>query len=211
MGYGTRALNLLRQYYEFKFPSIDETADEANEEIENVAEDEVGLLEEHIEPRKKLPPLLLKLSERMPEKLDYVGVSFGVTEPLLKFWQVLFFRRCYREFDEIIFRKRSEFVPVYLRQTTNELTGEHTCVMLNVINSEESQKEDWLMAYWVDFRKRFISLLGYQFRTFSPALSLGVLTNRSRKISSRGKHRKLTQPSSTQFLFVNFINSAKLT
>lgn len=86
MGYGTRALNLLRQYYEFKFPSIDETADEANEEIDNVAEDEVGLLEEHIEPRKKLPPLLLKLSERMPEKLDYVGVSFGVTEPLLKFW-----------------------------------------------------------------------------------------------------------------------------
>lgn len=86
MGYGTRALNLLRQYYEFKFPSVDENVDEVIDEIDNVAEEEVGLLEEHIEPKKKLPPLLLKLSERIPEKLDYVGVSFGVTEQLLKFW-----------------------------------------------------------------------------------------------------------------------------
>lgn len=109
----------------------------------------------------------------------------------------------------MICRKRSEFVPVYLRQTTNELTGEHTCVMLNVINNEESRKEDWLMAYWVDFRKRFVSLLGYQFRTFSPALSLGVLTNKSRKVPSRGElisdnsvYCKLPQPNRTHFLFV---------
>lgn len=50
-----------------------------------------------LEPRASLPPLLLKLSERRPESLDYIGVSFGVTEPLLKFW------------------KRAGFVPVYLR------------------------------------------------------------------------------------------------
>lgn len=49
------------------------------------------------EPRSSLPPLLLKLSERHPEHLDYIGVSFGVTEQLLKFW------------------KRSNFVPTYLR------------------------------------------------------------------------------------------------
>lgn len=84
MGYGARALHLLKQYYEFKVPSLEE--DSVQEEIENVGEEEVGLLEECIEPRKKLPPLLLKLSERRPEKLDYLGVSFGLTEPLLKFW-----------------------------------------------------------------------------------------------------------------------------
>jgi len=50
-----------------------------------------------IEPRSSLPPLLLKLSERQPEHLDYIGVSFGITEQLLKFW------------------KRANFVPVYLR------------------------------------------------------------------------------------------------
>lgn len=85
MGYGSRALELLKRYYEFKIPNLEEDED-TQEEIENVAEEEVGLLEECIEPRKKLPPLLLKLSERRAEKLDYLGVSFGLTESLLKFW-----------------------------------------------------------------------------------------------------------------------------
>ncbi|KAL3267287.1 hypothetical protein HHI36_011418 [Cryptolaemus montrouzieri] len=168
MGYGARALALLKQYYEFKIPSIDENAMEVQEEIENVDENEVGLLEEQIEPRKTLPPLLLKLSEREPEKLDYIGVSYGLTEPLLKFW------------------KRAGFVPVYLRQTTNDLTGEHSCIMLNVINSEEENDEnDWLTGYWIDFREGFIDLLSYQFSKFTPSLALSVLINKSRKIPEK--------------------------
>lgn len=85
MGYGVRALTLLKEYYEFKIPQLDD--DVAQEEIQNVEDDEVGLLEESIEPKKSLPPLLLKLSERTPERLDYIGVSFGLTESLLKFWK----------------------------------------------------------------------------------------------------------------------------
>ncbi|CAH1973721.1 unnamed protein product [Acanthoscelides obtectus] len=167
MGYGTRALELLKQYYEFKIPCIDEEVDVAKEQIENVDEDEVGLLEESLEPRKSLPPLLLKLSERPPEKLDYIGVSFGLTEGLLKFW------------------KRAGYVPVYLRQTTNDLTGEHSCIMLNVLNIEEIKEDDWLAAYWVDFRRRFINLLAYQFNKFTPALALGVMSNKAIKLTSK--------------------------
>ena len=59
----------------------------------------MGLLEEKLAPRKKLPPLLLKLSERNPEALDYLGVSYGMTGGLLKFW------------------KKAGYAPVYLRQT----------------------------------------------------------------------------------------------
>nr|CAI5852034.1 unnamed protein product [Callosobruchus analis] len=165
MGYGTRALEILKQYYECKIPCIDEEVDAAKEQIDNVDEDEVGLLEESIEPRKSLPPLLLKLSERPPEKLDYIGVSFGLTEGLLKFW------------------KRARYVPVYLRQTTNDLTGEHSCIMLNVLNIEEIKEEDWLAAYWIDFRRRFINLLAYQFSKFTPALALGVLSNKKSALS----------------------------
>lgn len=47
-------------------------------------EQEVDLLEERLTPRKNLPPLLMKLSERKPEKLDYLGVSYGMTSGLLK-------------------------------------------------------------------------------------------------------------------------------
>lgn len=45
----------------------------------------VSLLEEVITPRKELPPLLLKLSERRAERLDYLGVSYGLTAQLLKY------------------------------------------------------------------------------------------------------------------------------
>lgn len=44
----------------------------------------VSLLEEVVSPRKDLPPLLLKLNERRAERLDYLGVSYGLTPQLLK-------------------------------------------------------------------------------------------------------------------------------
>lgn len=89
MGYGTRALTLLKQYYEFKFPNVEENAEEKNEGEDTLSNDSTdGLLKERIEPKpaESLPSLLLKLSDRKPEKLRYLGVSFGLTETLLKFW-----------------------------------------------------------------------------------------------------------------------------
>ncbi|KDR10713.1 RNA cytidine acetyltransferase [Zootermopsis nevadensis] len=171
MGYGSRALSLLKQYYELKIPSVEEDQ-MPQEHIECVTDQNVGLLEERIEPRKSLPPLLLKLSERPPEHLQYLGVSFGLTAPLLKFW------------------KRAEFVPVYLRQTTNDLTGEHSCIMLHLLDNsyssgdgetDQAKKGSWLAEYWADFRRRFISLLGFQFRSFTPILALSVLQNKTWK------------------------------
>jgi hypothetical protein len=47
MGYGSRALALLKKYYEFKIPSIDEEQ-LAQEHIESVADENMGLLEETI-------------------------------------------------------------------------------------------------------------------------------------------------------------------
>ncbi|XP_060530901.1 RNA cytidine acetyltransferase isoform X2 [Cylas formicarius] len=174
MGYGARALTLLKQYYELKIPSLDEGAGHnVRNEVELVDDDAVGLLEECIEPRKSLPPLLLKLSERPPERLDYMGVSFGLTERLLKFW------------------KKAGFVPIYLRQTTNDLTGEHSCIMIQALNEGEVEQQQssnevrWLTAYWSDFRRRFINLLAYQFAKFPPSLGLSILTNRAVNLPSR--------------------------
>jgi N-acetyltransferase 10 len=91
------------------------------------------LLEEQIEPRKCLPPLLLKLSERRAEKLAYLGVSFGLTSDLLRFW------------------KKLSYLPVYLRQTPNDLTGEHSCIVLHELNKDDSKasNDSWLYQYFV--------------------------------------------------------------
>ncbi|KAK0078837.1 hypothetical protein PV325_002045 [Microctonus aethiopoides] len=167
MGYGSQALQLLKQYYERKIPCENDSyamtlikneknSSDANENVDS-------LLNEMIKPRLSLPPLLSRLNERRPERLDYLGVSFGLTESLLKFW------------------KRSNFVMVYLRQTTNEITGEHSCIMLSKIGVDKDA--NWLETYWKDFRRRFVMLLSYSFTTYSPSLALSILTNNTFNIS----------------------------
>jgi hypothetical protein len=47
MGYGSRALSLLKKYYEFKIPSIEEDQ-LPQEHIKSVEDEKVGLLEERI-------------------------------------------------------------------------------------------------------------------------------------------------------------------
>ncbi|XP_075044406.1 RNA cytidine acetyltransferase [Mixophyes fleayi] len=164
MGYGSRALQLLQMYYEGHFSSLEENATNEPQDITPISSEAVSLLEETVTPRKNLPPLLLRLSERPAEKLDYLGVSYGLTPKLLKFW------------------KRSGFIPVYLRQTPNDLTGEHSCIMLKSLQEDaESEQEPWLTAFWKDFRRRFLSLLSYQFRNFSPSVALNVLQNKNVK------------------------------
>ena len=163
MGYGSRALQALTEFYEGKHVSLSETDDIVavhEEEMVRVTDEELQkstLMTDNVRVRdiKAMPPLFARLSERRPASLDYVGVSYGLTAPLHKFW------------------KRGGFVPVYLRQTANELTGEHTCVMLRTLESGSSDP-NWLGAYAKDFHRRFLSLLSYQFRAFGSVQALAI-------------------------------------
>jgi NADPH:quinone reductase-like Zn-dependent oxidoreductase len=47
MGYGSRALQLLKQYYNMEVPSVEEE-ERPQEAIESIGADDVGLLEEMI-------------------------------------------------------------------------------------------------------------------------------------------------------------------
>jgi len=60
----------------------------------------------------------------------------------------------------------------------NDLTGEHTCIMLKPLDGARASPE-WCTVYWKDFQRRFLSLLGYNFRNFSPSLALGLLERSS--------------------------------
>uniref|UniRef100_A0A7E4UYI6 RNA cytidine acetyltransferase n=1 Tax=Panagrellus redivivus TaxID=6233 RepID=A0A7E4UYI6_PANRE len=164
MGYGSRALQLVQQYYQGLFPCISEgglAKGKKQEKIRSVSTASVALVEEQIAPRENLPPLLIRLEERPAEQLDYLGVSFGLTLDLLKFW------------------KKAGFAPVYLRQTTNDLTGEHTAMMLKVLNDEDegviTGGGSWMADFYTEFRQRLISLLSFQFRSFSPHLALSLM------------------------------------
>lgn len=45
------------------------------------------LKDERLKPKKKLKPILQKLSERVPVPVHYLGTSFGVTKELFNFWK----------------------------------------------------------------------------------------------------------------------------
>ena len=83
---------------------------------------------------------------------------------------------------------------MYLRQTTSELTGEHTCVMVRELNSSTEDELQWLgefskgpssfppslnirvtEAWDLDFRRRFLTLLSFKFREFGSVTALSVL------------------------------------
>ncbi|KAK2459458.1 hypothetical protein APHAL10511_008518 [Amanita phalloides] len=160
MGYGSRALQALNSFYSGEYFSLDESnVAEKSYPDSAIMDPSTDLLTEHptVRSASVMPPLLQRLSERKPETLDYLGVSYGLTPQLLRFW------------------KRMGYVPLYMRQTASELTGEHTCVMVRGLNSSAEGELEWLAEFAKDFRRRFLTLLSYKFREFGSVTALSIL------------------------------------
>ncbi|KAL8273058.1 hypothetical protein Esti_002979 [Eimeria stiedai] len=142
---------------------------------------------EQLQRPRTTPPLLCPCSRsRPPFSLDYMGVSFGLTEQLLRFWS------------------RRGFVPVYLRQQPSDVTGEHSCIMLRPaaaaaaapaaaapaggdirsrglyggidadVDPTRAIDGTWVSLFAEDFRRRFVQLMGGPFRTMPLPLALAI-------------------------------------
>ncbi|PRD20107.1 UNVERIFIED_CONTAM: RNA cytidine acetyltransferase [Trichonephila clavipes] len=131
MGYGHHALQLLCQFYNGHQAEENKTL---NSSFDN-------------------PSLLLQLQDLQQEPLDYIGVSFGLTLELFKFW------------------KKNGFTPLYIRQTENEVTGENTCIMVKGLKSETTK---WLPDFYSDFLQRFTALLMSSFSLVPPSVALVI-------------------------------------
>eukprot|EP01138_Halocafeteria_seosinensis_P000662 gb/GECG01000678.1/.p1 GENE.gb/GECG01000678.1/~~gb/GECG01000678.1/.p1 ORF type:complete len:1048 (+),score=154.62 gb/GECG01000678.1/:1-3144(+) len=173
MGYGKKAMQNLVQYFQGDItPS--ENAAKGEQELEDSKSGKIlapggkeleipkesMLSEEKLKPRKHLPPLMVSLMDAPTVRLHWIGVSFGLTLPLFRFW------------------RKANFVPVYLRQTANELTGEHTAIMLRALKAddlEEGPAPGWEQRFASDFARRYLSLLSYAFRHFDSPTALSVI------------------------------------
>jgi N-acetyltransferase 10 len=89
-------LELLSEYYEGKFINLNENNNDDN-------------------TKKKLPPLLSKLTDVKPNCICCLGTSFGLTQRLYSFW------------------KKNGYKPLYIKLTPNNITGEHSCKMIKPI------------------------------------------------------------------------------
>ncbi|XP_065874113.1 RNA cytidine acetyltransferase 1 [Euphorbia lathyris] len=166
LGYGSAAVELLTRYYEGQLTPISEVEFENDVETPPVrvaeAAQKVSLLEENIKPRANLPHLLVNLGERRPEKLHYLGVSFGLTLDLFRFWRKL------------------KFAPFYIGQIPNAVTGEHTCMVLKPLNNDDievSGTDEWgfFSPFYQEFRIKFARYLESSFRTMEYKLAMSVL------------------------------------
>ena len=159
MGYGARALEQLEMFYEGALLDPDAHAEKVARDASRPATTRTELGGR--EP-KSLPPLLERLSERQPESLDWLGVSYGLTSELFKFW------------------RRAGFTPLYIRQVPNELTGEYSAVQIKTLHGQQS----WLSAFAGDFRKRFCNLLSFRFRELRTVTALGILEAASAAVAA---------------------------
>ena len=139
-------------------PEKSETEEESAEE-DIQGRDVSGIQKEKLAPRKELPPLLLPLTEVDAPRLDWIGTSFGMTLPLHKFWS------------------RAGMRMLYLRQTKNELTGEHSSIMVRALPRRSGVDDAWLDAFAGDTKRRFIALLSGAFRDMGIRLALSVVEN----------------------------------
>ncbi len=77
-------------------------------------------------------------TRRKPERLHYLGTSYGLTQSLFNFWH------------------KAGFRPLYLRQSASETTGENTIVMLRALESGDvAQGVAWLDPFVADFKVRW--------------------------------------------------------
>jgi N-acetyltransferase 10 len=174
MGYGSRAIDLIIQYFQGDLstsilPGVGLFGGEgAEDESFSRAVSADDGADNEIKPRTKLPPLLTLLRDRPAEQLHWLGVSFGLTTQLLNFWSRKAFKVC------------------YVRQTTNDLTGEHSCVVLRELNCDGMLAQDlpvnvtvpregWLNAYMHDYRRRLVSLLSYSFNKLETVLAMTLV------------------------------------
>ncbi|GMH06651.1 hypothetical protein Nepgr_008491 [Nepenthes gracilis] len=166
LGYGSMAVELLSRYYEGTLSSISEMDIEDDIEKQPVkvleAAEKASLLEENIKPRTNLPPLLVHLHERRPERLHYLGVSFGLTLHLFRFW------------------RKHKFAPFFIGRIPNSITGEHTCMVLKPLSNDDievDKSDQWgfFSPFYREFRKRFISMLDNSFRSMDCKLAMSIL------------------------------------
>ncbi|EAA16455.1 hypothetical protein [Plasmodium yoelii yoelii] len=97
------------------------------------------------------------------KKIDYIGTCFGLTKNLLIFW------------------KKNNYIPVYLKQQKNEITGEFSALMLRHINPK---LKNIFITFYYDFVRTFCNLLPYSFKKLESFIIYNLLNDNYNLLSN---------------------------
>ena len=156
MGYGSKALELLSQYYEGKFFKLDE-----DEEMEESNEEKKG--------KKKLKPLLSKLEDIKPPFIYYLGTSFGLTNNLYNFWHKNGYKPLYIAMNSNSITGEHSCIMI------KPLNEGNIKLLTEDISNNNNQKIKWFNPFSVDFKHRLTSLLSFNFNKLNIKLCLSLL------------------------------------
>lgn len=95
------------------------------------------------------------------ENMDWVGSGFGVSPELLRFWL------------------RNNFIPVHITPQRNEISGEHTVIVLKPLKMHVEEKVDLINA---DFTRRLIEYLADELRDLETETAIGLLKSLRRDL-----------------------------
>ena len=88
-----------------------------------------------------------------PPNVSYLSVSFGMSRSLFKFWN------------------KNGFKTFYIRQKKNEITGEHSCMMIKSLQNSVLNFD----FFFEEYKRRFLGLLKYDFCTVDIAIVMDLL------------------------------------
>jgi N-acetyltransferase 10 len=112
---------------------------------------------------KNIPAILNKIQSKIPPKIDYIGVAFGLDLQLLCFWN------------------KNGFVPLYLQKKKSNFIENENAIMIKEI---KKKKKTWLDIYKMEFLKRFFNQLSSSYRNISSYIIFNLIET----IEKRGKH-----------------------
>ncbi len=95
------------------------------------------------------------------EDMDWVGSGFGVSPELLRFWL------------------KNGFIPVHITPQRNEISGEHTVIVLRPLKMHVEEKVDLINA---DFVRRLIEYLADELRDLETETAVGLLKSLRRDL-----------------------------
>ncbi|KAB7501610.1 RNA cytidine acetyltransferase, partial [Armadillidium nasatum] len=171
-GFGTRAMKLLEEYYcrsASKASTEEVVIPKSDSAFRCVEDEEIPKL--NVKSGELAEPLLISVDEREPEALHYLGVSFGSSLPLVKFWKKLKFT-CLDKCHIIIYS-------LLWFQVKNIQTGEFSSLFIKKLKEDKLSKEvSWLKDIWFEFKDIMTLLLQGPFRQMETKFALTFLTNK---------------------------------
>jgi N-acetyltransferase 10 len=152
MGYGTKSLDIL---FFFSKKNKKDLEILKQWDIKNLVNNKINKNKKN--KKQTFPPILVPLENRIPPKLDYIGVSFSLSYSIFCFW------------------KKNGFFIFIIRAFKNKISNEYTIIMIKPFLDSKKNFPNWCLSYQSEFLRSFSTFLSLDFGKISTILINNII------------------------------------